>query len=120
MSTSGRSGVLAATAGFARAAAWAPDWRKAFDGDLPHEVEERRFFLSLPVAAPGRLRRRLWRCTRIAPPPKLDATERSSTSVFTPCPNCAIDVVDQDEFPPPTASEFAIEKGLAQDPQRPL
>src|SRR5271166_1816384 len=52
MSTSGRSGVLAA-AGFSRAAAVAPDWRAAFAGALAREVEERRFFLWLPVAAMG-------------------------------------------------------------------
>jgi competence protein ComEC len=53
MGTSGRSGVLAATAGLQRAVAWAPDWRKAFDRALAREVEERRFFLWLPVAAMG-------------------------------------------------------------------
>jgi competence protein ComEC len=53
MATSGRSGVLAATAGFQRAVAAAPDWRKAFDRALAREVEERRFFLWLPVAAMG-------------------------------------------------------------------
>jgi len=52
MSTSGRTGVLAA-AGFSRAAAFAPDWRAAFAGALAREVEERRFFLWLPVAAMG-------------------------------------------------------------------
>src|SRR5271157_3567606 len=52
MSTSGRAGVLAA-AGLSRAAAWAPDWRKAFAGALAREVEERRFFLWLPVTAMG-------------------------------------------------------------------
>ncbi len=51
MGTSGRAGVLAAASGLSRAAAWAPDWRKAFDGALAREVEERRFFLWLPVAA---------------------------------------------------------------------
>ncbi|MBV8441259.1 MAG: ComEC family competence protein [Hyphomicrobiales bacterium] len=53
MSTSARTGALAATAGLARAAAYAPDWRKAFAGALAREVEERRFFLWLPVAAMG-------------------------------------------------------------------
>src|SRR5271165_6220863 len=53
MSTPARSGALAATAGLARAAAYAPDWRKAFAGALAREVEERRFFLWLPVAAMG-------------------------------------------------------------------
>ncbi len=53
MSTSGRSGVLVAAAGVARAAAWAPDWRAVFDRALAREVEQRRFFLWLPVAAMG-------------------------------------------------------------------
>src|SRR5271165_1715976 len=53
MSTPARTGALAATAGLARAAAYAPDWRKAFAGALAREVEERRFFLWLPVAAMG-------------------------------------------------------------------
>ena len=54
MSTSVRTGVLAAAVGsFARSAAWAPDWRKAFAAALAQEVEERRFFLWLPVAAMG-------------------------------------------------------------------
>ena len=53
MSTSGRSGVLAAAAGLARSAAWAPDWRAALARALAREVEERRFFLWLPVAAMG-------------------------------------------------------------------
>ena len=48
-----RTGALAAAAGFARAAAWAPDWRGAFSRALAREVEERRFFLWLPVAAMG-------------------------------------------------------------------
>ena len=51
MGSSGRAGVLAAAAGLSRAAAWAPDWRKAFDGALAREIEERRVFLWLPVAA---------------------------------------------------------------------
>ena len=53
MGTSGRAGVLAAAAGLSRAAAWAPDWRAIFDKALAREVEERRFFLWLPVAAMG-------------------------------------------------------------------
>ena len=53
MSTPGRTGVLSATAGLARAAAYAPDWRRAFAGALAREVEDRRFFLWLPVAAMG-------------------------------------------------------------------
>jgi competence protein ComEC len=52
MSTSGGAKVLAA-AGFSRAAVFAPDWRAAFAGALAREVEERRFFLWLPVAAMG-------------------------------------------------------------------
>ena len=53
MSTPARAGVLSAAAGLARAADYAPDWRKAFAGALAREVEERRFFLWLPVAAMG-------------------------------------------------------------------
>ena len=53
MPTPDRTGALAAAAGFARAAAWAPDWRGAFLSALVREVEERRFFLWLPVAAIG-------------------------------------------------------------------
>ncbi len=53
MSTSGRSGVLTAAAGLSRVIVWAPDWRSAFDKALAREVEERRFFLWLPVAAMG-------------------------------------------------------------------
>jgi len=53
MVTSGRSGALAATAGFSRAAAGAPDWRAAFAAALEREIGERRFFLWLPVAAMG-------------------------------------------------------------------
>ena len=53
MPTPDRTGALAAAAGFARAAAWAPDWRGAFLSALAREVEERRFFLWLPVAAIG-------------------------------------------------------------------
>src|SRR5271157_5344603 len=53
MSTPARTGALAATAGLARAAAYAPDWRKAIAGALAREVEERRFFLWLPVSAMG-------------------------------------------------------------------
>src|SRR5271166_5826547 len=52
MSTSGRSGVLAA-AGFSLAFVHAPDWRKALAGALASEVEERRFFLWLPVMGMG-------------------------------------------------------------------
>ena len=53
MGTSGRAGVLAAAVGLSRAAAWAPEWRAIFDKALAREVEERRFFLWLPVAAMG-------------------------------------------------------------------
>src|ERR1700761_3382768 len=53
MATPARIGALAAAAGWARAAAWAPDWRGAFFGALAREVEERRFFLWIPVAAMG-------------------------------------------------------------------
>jgi competence protein ComEC len=53
MSTSGRAGALAAAAGVSRAAVWAPGFRQVFDRALVHEIEERRFFLWLPVAAIG-------------------------------------------------------------------
>jgi competence protein ComEC len=53
MATPVRTGALAAAAGWTRAAAWAPDWRGAFARALAHEVEERRFFLWIPVAAMG-------------------------------------------------------------------
>ena len=53
MATPARTGALAAAAGWTRAAAWAPDWRGAFSRALTHEVEERRFFLWIPVAAMG-------------------------------------------------------------------
>src|SRR5271167_5100323 len=52
MTTPARTGVLAAT-GRARAAALAPDWRALFAEALAKEVEERRFFLWIPVAAMG-------------------------------------------------------------------
>ena len=52
MTTPARSGVLA-VAGRARAAALAPDWRALFAGALAKEVDERRFFLWVPVAAMG-------------------------------------------------------------------
>jgi competence protein ComEC len=50
MATGGRSGVLVA-ASARRELAWAPDWRAALAGALAREVEERRFFLWIPVAA---------------------------------------------------------------------
>jgi hypothetical protein len=53
MATPARTGALAAAAGFTRVAAWAPDWRGAFARALAREVEERRFFLWIPVAAMG-------------------------------------------------------------------
>src|SRR5580698_2695225 len=53
MATPARTGALAAAAGWTRAAAWAPDWRSAFSRALAREVEERRFFLWIPVAAMG-------------------------------------------------------------------
>src|ERR1700744_4898115 len=52
MTTSARSGVLAAV-GRLGAAAATPDWRALFAGALAREVDERRFFLWLPVAAMG-------------------------------------------------------------------
>src|SRR5580658_2021402 len=52
MPASARTGVIAA-AGLTRVFAWAPDWRNAFAGALAREVEERRFFLWIPVAAMG-------------------------------------------------------------------
>src|SRR6516165_1539021 len=53
MAPQARTGVLSAAAGLTRAAAWAPDWRGAFSSALAREVEERRFFLWIPVAAMG-------------------------------------------------------------------
>ena len=53
MATPARTGALAAAAGWTRAAAWAPDWRSAFGSALAREVEQRRFFLWIPVAAMG-------------------------------------------------------------------
>ena len=50
MTTPARSGVVA-VAGRARAAVTAPDWRALFAGALAKEVDERRFFLWIPVAA---------------------------------------------------------------------
>jgi competence protein ComEC len=48
----GQTGVLAgAAAGVARAAAWAPDWRKLLSAAIAREIAERRFFLWVPVAA---------------------------------------------------------------------
>ena len=53
MSTQARTGVFAAAMSRARAASYAPDWRKALAEALARESEERRFFLWLPVAAMG-------------------------------------------------------------------
>ena len=53
MATPARTGALAAAAGRTCAAAWAPDWRGAFSRALAREVEERRFFLWIRVAAMG-------------------------------------------------------------------
>src|SRR4029077_19908283 len=53
MATPARTGALAAAAGFTRVSAWAPDWRGAFAKAVAREVEERRFFLWIPVAAMG-------------------------------------------------------------------
>ena len=50
MATGGRSGVLVAALA-RRGFAWAPDWRAFLAGALAREVEERRFFLWIPVAA---------------------------------------------------------------------
>jgi competence protein ComEC len=52
MTAQARSGVLAAALA-RRAGAFAPDWGKLFAGALAREVEERRFFLWIPVAAIG-------------------------------------------------------------------
>ena len=52
MKIGGQTGVLAgAAAGVARAAAWAPDWRALLSAALAREIEERRLFLWIPVAA---------------------------------------------------------------------
>src|SRR5580704_4724484 len=52
MKIAGQTGVLAgAAAGVARAAAWAPDWRKLLSAAIAREIAERRFFLWIPVAA---------------------------------------------------------------------
>ena len=52
MATGGRAHVLAA-APARRDFAWAPDWRALLAGALAREVDERRFFLWIPVAAMG-------------------------------------------------------------------
>ncbi len=52
MSASGRIGVLTA-ASFGRAAVAAPNWRAALARAVAREVEERRFFLWLPVLGMG-------------------------------------------------------------------
>ena len=54
MATPARTGVSSAAAGWTRAAAWAPEWRERVrQSALAREVEERRFFLWIPVAAMG-------------------------------------------------------------------
>ena len=53
MGTSGRAGVLAGVVRLALAPGWALDGRALFERALAREVEERRFFLWLPVAAMG-------------------------------------------------------------------
>jgi competence protein ComEC len=55
MTTRARTGVLAGAsrAAFARGAALAPDWRALFAAALVKEVDGRRFFLWIPVAAIG-------------------------------------------------------------------
>jgi competence protein ComEC len=52
MTAQARAGVLAAALA-RRAGAFAPDWPALFAGALAREVEERRFFLWIPVAAMG-------------------------------------------------------------------
>jgi competence protein ComEC len=52
MAAQARTNVLAAALA-RRAGAFAPDWRALFAGALAREVEERRFFLWVPVAAMG-------------------------------------------------------------------
>jgi competence protein ComEC len=52
MKTAGRTGVLAgAASGAALVAAWAPNWRASLSGAIGREIEERRLFLWVPVAA---------------------------------------------------------------------
>ena len=51
MSTPARTGVVSGVAGLARAAAWSPDWRALLAGAIAREIEERRLFLWIPVAA---------------------------------------------------------------------
>ena len=55
MTTSARSGVLggATRAGPVRATAVAPEWRALFAAALAQEIDGRRFFLWIPVAAIG-------------------------------------------------------------------
>src|SRR5271155_4139812 len=53
MTSPARTGVVSIPAGLARATAAAPDWRGWFAGALAREVEERRFFLWIPVSAMG-------------------------------------------------------------------
>ena len=55
MTTPARTGVLggASRTGAARAAALAPEWRALFAAALAQEIDGRRFFLWIPVAAMG-------------------------------------------------------------------
>ena len=53
MTDPSRTGAISVAAGLARAAALSPDWRAHFAGALAREVDERRFFLWIPVAAMG-------------------------------------------------------------------
>ncbi len=55
MATPARTRVLGgtSTAGVVRASAWAPEWRALFWAALAREIDERRFFLWIPVAAMG-------------------------------------------------------------------
>jgi len=55
MATPARTRVLGGTSrtGVARPAIWAPDWRALFSAALTEEIDRRRFFLWIPVAAMG-------------------------------------------------------------------
>src|SRR5579872_423107 len=55
MAAPARTRVLGGTSrtGVARPAIWAPDWRALFSAALTEEIDRRRFFLWIPVAAMG-------------------------------------------------------------------
>jgi competence protein ComEC len=55
MATPARTRVLGGTSrtGVVRTAAWAPEWRALFSAALAREIDGRRFFLWIPVAAMG-------------------------------------------------------------------